>query len=108
FFLSSRRRHTRWKRDWSSDVCSSDLKVGGQGAVKRQLPVEVCQLFGGGQLPKHQQIGGLLKAEPAAVDKAVHDVLDGIAPVEQRSEERRVWRERRAEWVWEGDQIVVA
>src|SRR5690625_3356211 len=25
FFLSSRRRHTRWPRDWSSDVCSSDL-----------------------------------------------------------------------------------
>src|SRR5699024_11513081 len=30
FFFSSRRRHTRSKRDWSSDVCSSDL--GGSGA----------------------------------------------------------------------------
>src|SRR5690606_21509770 len=27
FFFSSRRRHTRFSRDWSSDVCSSDLKV---------------------------------------------------------------------------------
>src|SRR5699024_11556732 len=27
FFFSSRRRHTRSKRDWSSDVCSSDLKL---------------------------------------------------------------------------------
>src|SRR5699024_11271528 len=27
FFFSSRRRHTRSKRDWSSDVCSSDLAV---------------------------------------------------------------------------------
>src|SRR5687768_2329477 len=27
FFFSSRRRHTRCSRDWSSDVCSSDLKV---------------------------------------------------------------------------------
>src|SRR5207249_7009542 len=27
FFFSSRRRHTRSKRDWSSDVCSSDLRV---------------------------------------------------------------------------------
>src|SRR5699024_12143713 len=26
-FFSSRRRHTRSKRDWSSDVCSSDLRV---------------------------------------------------------------------------------
>src|SRR5699024_11931948 len=29
FFFSSRRRHTRSKRDWSSDVCSSDLQVPG-------------------------------------------------------------------------------
>src|SRR5256884_899197 len=28
FFFSSRRRHTRCSRDWSSDVCSSDLKRG--------------------------------------------------------------------------------
>src|SRR5260370_34457568 len=27
FFFSSRRRHTRFKCDWSSDVCSSDLTV---------------------------------------------------------------------------------
>src|SRR5438067_11263806 len=31
FFFSSRRRHTRSKRDWSSDVCSSDL-----GSLTRQ------------------------------------------------------------------------
>src|SRR5699024_11556353 len=29
FFFSSRRRHTSSKRDWSSDVCSSDLSVNG-------------------------------------------------------------------------------
>src|SRR5690606_40431815 len=28
FFFSSRRRHTRFSRDWSSDVCSSDLVSG--------------------------------------------------------------------------------
>src|SRR3982750_4130270 len=28
FFFSSRRRHTRYWRDWSSDVCSSDLLTG--------------------------------------------------------------------------------
>src|SRR5947209_20274169 len=27
FFFSSRRRHTRYWRDWSSDVCSSDLRT---------------------------------------------------------------------------------
>src|SRR6266702_7744890 len=29
FFFSSRRRHTRWPCDWSSDVCSSDLSLEG-------------------------------------------------------------------------------
>src|SRR6266511_5180794 len=34
FFFSSRRRHTRFSRDWSSDVCSSDLGLpGGQRVV---------------------------------------------------------------------------
>src|SRR5207247_6915324 len=32
FFFSSRRRHTRSTRDWSSDVCSSDLTLAGGGA----------------------------------------------------------------------------
>src|SRR5439155_14136069 len=31
FFFSSRRRHTRWPRDWSSDVCSSDLEASLRG-----------------------------------------------------------------------------
>src|SRR6266481_8870757 len=30
FFFSSRRRHTRWNCDWSSDVCSSDLRFWGK------------------------------------------------------------------------------
>src|SRR5690625_7056198 len=34
FFFSSRRRHTRWPRDWSSDVCSSDL-------APRKVPIGI-------------------------------------------------------------------
>src|SRR3712207_6894522 len=39
FFFSSRRRHTRYWRDWSSDVCSSDLReqVAGVEAVARPV-----------------------------------------------------------------------
>src|SRR5207249_8850094 len=33
FFFSSRRRHTRSKRDWSSDVCSSDLEAGAAAVI---------------------------------------------------------------------------
>src|SRR2546430_5645749 len=36
FFFSSRRRHTRFDCDWSSDVCSSDLFVGGR--VQAPIP----------------------------------------------------------------------
>src|SRR5690606_39478071 len=34
-FFSSRRRHTSFSRDWSSDVCSSDLSVGEVMAIGR-------------------------------------------------------------------------
>src|SRR5207249_8152501 len=37
FFFSSRRRHTRSKRDWSSDVCSSDLVRVFLGGLASQL-----------------------------------------------------------------------
>src|SRR5439155_16740851 len=46
-FFSSRRRHTRWPRDWSSDVCSSDL--GGNIAVG-QAENFVSVRTGGGQI----------------------------------------------------------
>src|SRR5437879_9301145 len=36
FFFSSRRRHTRYIGDWSSDVCSSDLRHGRRGAGRRR------------------------------------------------------------------------
>src|SRR5216684_5997252 len=40
FFFSSRRRHTRCSRDWSSDVCSSDLFHREPGASVRREPHE--------------------------------------------------------------------
>src|SRR5690606_41077929 len=35
FFFSSRRRHTRFSRDWSSDVCSSDLYSASRSQLSR-------------------------------------------------------------------------
>src|SRR6266704_5981281 len=44
FLFSSRRRHTRSKRDWSSDVCSSDLQVSGYVQEASRRPGnEACQ-----------------------------------------------------------------
>src|SRR5438309_7493641 len=57
FFFSSRRRHTRWNCDWSSDVCSSDLLSGAPlralatavvGRLRRQLPASVAVIGVGG------------------------------------------------------------
>src|SRR5690606_40658030 len=41
FFFSSRRRHTRFSRDWSSDVCSSDLNEIHNNSIAR---LQLCCL----------------------------------------------------------------
>src|SRR5688572_31654898 len=47
FFFSSRRRHTRFDCDWSSDVCSSDLS--GAAAVRgHSSPISLVQSISGG------------------------------------------------------------
>src|SRR2546429_8069533 len=52
FFFSSRRRHTRCSRDWSSDVCSSDL-VEGCSLVHVFHPVAQHAVDQAGQLGGH-------------------------------------------------------
>src|SRR3712207_9287060 len=75
FFFSSRRRHTRYWRDWSSDVCSSDL---GEGLVRHpdQRPAGVLPAHRG-----HLPLRRLVHRQPVGGDVGVH--------VEVRSEERR-------------------
>src|SRR6478672_9128542 len=55
FFFSSRRRHTRSDRDWSSDVCSSDLVA--PAVRRRTAPV---QLPGGRRPWKRKRAAGLM------------------------------------------------
>src|SRR5207249_6438149 len=43
FFFSSRRRHTRSKRDWSSDVCSSDLFLVSPGLNLQVIHLAVAE-----------------------------------------------------------------
>src|SRR5436305_6361406 len=97
FFFSSRRRHTRCGRDWSSDVCSSDL---GDGAVvyvgnARVLRYRVRQYFQAAR-PADPWRDALI-AEIADVDMVLTDSeMEALALENNRSEERRVGKEGRA------------
>src|SRR5438445_12927100 len=78
FFFSSRRRHTRYWRDWSSDVCSSDLMLGGNHH----------------RVDPHRPIAVVLDRDlRLAVGPQVRD-----QPLAARSEERRVGKECRSRW----------
>src|SRR2546426_6054415 len=84
FFFSSRRRHTRLKGDWSSDVCSSDL-----AGTRLEGPLWAganTQLLGGPI--RTSAIGPYCKVR----GEVSHCVFLG------RSEERRVGKECRSRW----------
>src|SRR5687768_17925993 len=90
FFFSSRRRHTRCSRDWSSDVCSSDL----QGGVGAELEGGSLDLVGV-ELRGREQEGVSADARRRLVEEEGRG-QQGRA--RQRSEERRVGKECRSRW----------
>src|SRR5438445_13178309 len=89
FFFSSRRRHTRYWRDWSSDVCSSDLNCNDRLlAVPHRCTREKTRCAKASQIRNDHAIARHSQ-QVRDVDKAV----DVIRPA--RSEERRVGKECR-------------
>src|SRR5690606_40204176 len=97
-FFSSRRRHTRFSRDWSSDVCSSDLiqvvEIPGLEIRRRQQVVER------GSQPAQEvaAIPRILEQETREDARASFAVVqDRAVAVDLRSEERRVGKEWRSE-----------
>src|SRR5690606_40831011 len=87
FFFSSRRRHTRFSRDWSSDVCSSDLRK-----VLRELSLPF--LVDGREMYVTGSIG-IARFPGDGTD--VHTLLrKADSAMYRRSEERRVGQEGRS------------
>src|SRR2546429_4465447 len=91
FFFSSRRRHTRCSRDWSSDVCSSDLNLRFSGADLANL-VNEAALWAARQNRKFVTM--------ADFEMSKDKVLMGVERKSMilRSEERRVGKECRSRW----------
>src|SRR5690606_41116546 len=92
FFFSSRRRHTRFSRDWSSDVCSSDLVDHGDQDVLTIMRTSDLKILKVNQLPDKKSVGEFHWVSPERVMFNAVRKMGGYA----RSEERRVGKERRA------------
>src|SRR5207245_6395336 len=81
FFFSSRRRHTRCYRDWSSDVCSSDLSQleGGRGGYMPRYGLMHClacfTLFDRDPQLVNTILEGFLEVTPAQVQAAAQKYL---------------------------------
>src|SRR5260370_30831753 len=93
FFFSSRRRHTRFKCDWSSDVCSSDLflRLRLTFVVNKQLAINRVEEQG-----ESEGRTFLIYYEGGPQPQKV--ALANRAKGETRSEERRVGKECRSRW----------
>src|SRR3712207_8758561 len=89
FFFSSRRRHTRYWRDWSSDVCSSDLFL--LRAVGR--PTEPLRQMRGCVVGFLRRAQNVLRFTPQ--DWRLPVLGASAFPLSERSEERRVGKECR-------------
>src|SRR5690606_39544345 len=92
FFFSSRRRHTRFSRDWSSDVCSSDLFIQSPLTTVEVVPRNTVEF----------EVNGV----PVVATSGAGEInpLQVLVPGaysfshESRSEERRVGKECRTRW----------
>src|SRR5690625_3787808 len=82
FFFSSRRRHTRWPRDWSSDVCSSDLSSFAAAKTATAAPAGAQQVADTAESVTEEEAPATAVAtvEPGAYEGSVVPLADGSAP----------------------------
>src|SRR6267143_2366703 len=103
FFFSSRRRHTRWNCDWSSDVCSSDLKPGDAvevvvlGVSERRVSLGLKQALGDtwAEIEKKFPPGAVVEGPVTSLTKfgafvELGEGIEGMIHVGDLSAEKRI------------------
>src|SRR5690606_39328025 len=101
FFFSSRRRHTRFSRDWSSDVCSSDLLFSNQFPCVTHHPQP-----GFSEQDPEKIFGDVCRVIQSCPTDIKSDIsFISLSSAMHRSEERRVGKECRSRrWACQGRQ----
>src|SRR2546429_2094586 len=92
FFFSSRRRHTRCSRDWSSDVCSSDL----HWILQRELEFMLARTCRSVSYSSNS-LCNIQCGQSHSAAGVVNQYRLGPSQT-SRSEERRVGKECRSRW----------
>src|SRR5207245_7307615 len=82
FLFASRRRHTRCYRDWSSDVCSSDLDAGNRVAEIQRALDEGRDL----RMPRHLRLPARRGLRPAVLAPSSAALTAGLATALEREE----------------------
>src|SRR5256886_3030327 len=91
FFFSSRRRHTRFDCDWSSDVCSSDLPPKRECEFcSTSVSIRNCEIIYPGTSANRRD-------SQASAESKMANFSQG-QKLPDRSEERRVGKECRSRW----------
>src|SRR2546430_9186126 len=90
FFFSSRRRHTRFDCDWSSDVCSSDLAILGDSSR--------CPFACDAIIALRSRTGSVRSLQEWHERTTAEKQPLAGAKAQERSEERRVGKECRSRW----------
>src|SRR5690606_40210028 len=96
------RRHTRFSRDWSSDVCSSDLNISGNIANSQTIGYKRIDTSFVDMIPDapvKQQIAGAVSSYSRSMNTLRGDIQNADTETYMalnRSEERRVGKEGRS------------